>query len=136
MPPPAVQSGCGDGRGFSWWLGGILGELGRFFRNPPVSEWELSSIIYFKHRGLGLSSIARMVYGAPGKRYRVYRILKRLERMGVLECLLEGGLCCGGSGGNGDGRVAFSGKMRREPEDGGDGAKTEAARGSNAPQAR
>ncbi|MEB3780554.1 MAG: hypothetical protein GSR85_10070 [Desulfurococcales archaeon] len=88
----------------------------RYFSS--ITDWEVRRIIELRRRGLGLSRIARAVYGNRGKRYRVHRILKRLDRMGVLGCLLGGEPCCASGLGGDGGHVAPPVNAQHEGDDG------------------
>ncbi|BAA79800.1 hypothetical protein ASQ66_gp03 [Aeropyrum pernix spindle-shaped virus 1] len=123
MAVPPASRACRGGGGRGWGLEIVLADLRRGFSN--LLEWELLSIVELKRRGLGLSEIAKAVYGTSRKRYRVFRILRRLQRMGVLDCLLEGSCCALGGEGDG-GHVAPAEDAQHEGDDGSGEATSEA----------
>ena len=102
-----------DNRGARLWELDITAEIRRYLSN--ITDWELWKIIQLKRRGLGLTEIAKSVYGERSKRYRVWRILKRLERMGVLECILDQHCVRNMKGDNG--HVASSVSVQHESDD-------------------
>lgn len=73
---------------------------------------EVRRILELRERGLGVTEIAKRVYGDRRKRYRVWRILRKLE---AEELLLPGARHVAG-GGDAEGAPYCS--MQHEPEDG------------------
>ena len=75
---------------------------------------ELARILELRRRGWGYARIAKELYGDPGKRYKVYRLLKRFEEGRVP----GSSACCD------DAPMEVQHKVQHEDEDGGTPAKT------------
>ena len=82
---------------------------------------ELANILELHERGLGLTRIAKRLYGNDSKRYRVWRLLKKVERGELPVSRAYGDYVAGGDGGH----VAGSYSLQHEPEDSGQNPKTE-----------
>lgn len=86
-----------------------------YFSN--ILEYEHRRIIELRRRGYDVTRIAWEVYGDKRKRYWVWRILRRLRRLGLLECLLRGKLCCACGGDAAQRHVAPSKSVEKKGDD-------------------